>query len=101
MSDVIVPSVYFEQPGPQNTARTLALAKRRADELGIRTVVVATTRGDTGAAAAKLFRDYDLVVVTHSTGFGGPNTQELTAENRAMIEAEGARILRANTRWEA
>ena len=93
MPEVVVPSVYFEKPGPQNTARTLALAKQRADELGIRTVVVATTRGDTGVAAARLFRGYDLVVVTHSTGFGGPNTQELVAGNRATIEAEGARIL--------
>jgi hypothetical protein len=36
-------TVYFEKPGgEENTSRTLALAKARADELGIKTVVVAS-----------------------------------------------------------
>jgi len=39
--------------------------------------------------------DRRLVVVTHSTGFREPNSQELTAENRAAIEAVGATILTA------
>ena len=34
-----------------------------------------------------------MVVVTHSTGFKGPNHQELTEENRRAIEAAGAKIL--------
>jgi len=93
MSEITVQSVYFEKPGPQNTAHTLEVAKRRADELGIRTVLVATTRGETGVQAAQLFHGYDVVVVTHSTGFAGPNIQELTEENRAAIEAAGAKIL--------
>jgi hypothetical protein len=33
------------------------------------------------------------VVVTHSTGFKEPNSQELTEENRNAIEASGGRIL--------
>jgi hypothetical protein len=93
MADTTVPSVYYGQPGRQNTARTLEVVRRRADELGVRTVLVASTRGDTGALAAQQLQGYDVVVVTHSTGFRGPNTQELTDENRAAIEAAGARIL--------
>jgi hypothetical protein len=93
VSEVTVPSVYFERPGKGNTARTLEVAKRRADELGIRTVLVATTGGETGVQAAQFFQGYHLVVVTHSTGFSEPNVQELTDENRATIEAAGARIL--------
>ena len=31
--------------------------------------------------------------MTHSTGFAGPNIQELTEENRAAIESAGAQIL--------
>ena len=93
MSEITVQSVYFDQPGPQNTARTLEIAKQRAEELGIRAVLVASTRGETGVQAAQLFQGYNLVVVTHSAGFAGPNTQELTEENRAAIEAAGARIL--------
>ncbi|MBU0702514.1 MAG: hypothetical protein KKC18_01440 [Chloroflexi bacterium] len=93
MSEITVQSVYFEKPGKKNTDRTLEIAKQRAEELGIRTVLVASTQGETGVQAARQFQGYDVVVVTHSTGFAGPNTQELTEENRAAIEAAGARIL--------
>ena len=71
----------------------MEVARQRADELGIRTILVASTRGETGVQAAQLFQGYDVIVVTHSTGFTGPNTQELTEENRAAIEAAGAKIL--------
>jgi hypothetical protein len=37
--------------------------------------------------------DYDVVVVTHSTGFPRPNVQELSEENRVAIEEAGATIL--------
>jgi hypothetical protein len=93
MTDTTIQSTYFGQPGRQNTARTLEIARQRADQLGIRTVLVATTQGETGVRAAQLFRGYDVVVVTHSTGFAGPNIQELTEENRAAIESAGAQIL--------
>jgi hypothetical protein len=93
MIDTTIQSVYFKQPGPQNTARTLGIARQRADELGIRTVLVATTRGETGVQAAQQFQGYDVIAVTHSTGFAKTNVQELTAENRTAIEAAGAKIL--------
>ncbi|MBC7263532.1 MAG: hypothetical protein H5T64_04140 [Chloroflexi bacterium] len=93
MSDITVPGTYFAKPGRGNTDAVLQIAKRRADELGIRSILVASTFGDTGVAAAELFTGYDLVVVTHSTGFAAPNAQELTPENRARIEALGAKIL--------
>jgi hypothetical protein len=86
-------AVHFDQPGPANTAETLRLAKARADELGIRQVLAATTSGATGAKAAGLFRGYDLVVVTHATGFSGKDVQELTDQNRKGIESLGAKIL--------
>ena len=93
MTDTIVESVYFERPGPQNTARTLEIAGRRAEELDVRTILVASTRGETGVLAAQQFQGRDVVVVPHATGFRGPNDQELTDENRAAIEAAGAQIL--------
>lgn len=93
MSEIMVETVYFKEPGPENTTRALAIAKRRADELAIDTILVASTRGWTGARAAELFRGYDLVVVSHSTGFVEPNVQQLTEENRAAIESAGGAIL--------
>jgi hypothetical protein len=93
MSETVVQAVYFTEPGKDNTARTLEIAKQRADELGIRTVLVASTRGGTGVQAAQSLQGLDVVVVTHSTGFHDPNAQELTDENRAAIQAAGARVL--------
>jgi hypothetical protein len=93
MSEVVIQAVYFDQPGVENTARTMAIAKQRADELGIRTVLVATTKGHTGVKAAQMFKGHNIIVVTHSTGMSEPNVQELTDENRAVIIAAGARIL--------
>jgi len=34
-------AVYFERPGQENTEEALNIAKQRADELGIKTVLVA------------------------------------------------------------
>jgi len=92
-ADLIVPAVYFSEPGPRNTRRALEIAGARADELEIRHVLVASTLGRTGALAAEMFQGRDVVVVTHSTGFGGPGLQELMPFYRKRIEAAGARIL--------
>ena len=90
-----VESVYFLEPGSANTEETLKVAKRRTEELGIKSIVVASTSGETGLKALKIFADYRVVVVTHTTGFQAPDTQELTSQNRAKILEEGGTILTA------
>jgi hypothetical protein len=91
--EITAACTYFAEPGPANTARTLELARARAEQLSIRQVLIASTSGATGAMAAQALQGLDVIVVTHSAGFAGPDTQELSAENRAAIEASGARIL--------
>ncbi len=93
MDDVTVGCTYFATPGEHNTIRTLQLVRKRADELKIRSVLIASTRGNTGAQAAQLLTGFNLVVVTHHTGFREPNHQELTEDNRQTIEKAGGRIL--------
>lgn len=93
--DIATQATYFEGRGAEFTERTLQLAKKRAEELGIRSVVVASTRGGTGVKAAKLFQGYNLIVVTHFTGYQEPSTQQLLPENRSAIEEKGGRILTA------
>ncbi|MBI4301817.1 MAG: hypothetical protein HY664_04350 [Chloroflexi bacterium] len=85
--------VHFLQPGPKNTEEVLRLAKKRAEELGIRSIIVATTRGRTGASAAEFFPGYRVIVVSHSSGFHHPDEQELTEEYRTAIESQGGVIL--------
>lgn len=93
MSDTTIQCTYFSQPGPDNTERVLQIAKARAEQLGIRSIIVATTSGETGVRAVEAFRGYNVVLVTHSAGFKEPNQQELTEANRRAIEANGGRIL--------
>lgn len=47
----------------------------------------------TGAKASEVFYGFNLVVVTHHTGFREPERQELTEENRQVIEKNGGRNL--------
>lgn len=93
MTETISQTVYFDKPGEQHTDRTLELAKERADQLGIKTILVASTRGEVGLKAAQLFQGCKVVVVTHVAGFRRPDDQELTPEKRAAIEEAGARVL--------
>jgi hypothetical protein len=93
MGETTVHCTYFHQPGKENLERVLQIAKERAEQLGIQSIVVATTTGQAGMRASEVFQGYNLVLVTHSTGFKEPNSQELTAENRQAIQANGGRIL--------
>jgi uncharacterized protein len=93
--DMIFPCLYFEKPGPQNTRRTLEIAAARANELGVRNIIVASSSGKTGVLAARIFNGKNLVVVTHSTGFIKPDLQEIKPALRRQIESLGGKILTA------
>ena len=85
-------TVYFEEPGRENTDETLRLAKERADALGIRNIVVASYTGYTGVKASEAFKGYNLVVAAGVVGFREPNVHRMTPENRAIIEGKGGKI---------
>jgi len=86
-------TVYFEKPGIENTEETLSVAKRRAEELGIKTIVVASTVGDTAVRAVDVFQGCKVVVVTHVAGMRQPDVQEFSQENKKTVEARGGIIL--------
>jgi uncharacterized protein len=85
--------IYFENIGEANTEATLAAAKQRAQELGIKTVVVASSRGVTGVKAVELFTGFKVVIVGHEYGHIEPNTTDFLEENRRLIESKGGKIL--------
>ena len=85
--------VYHRQPGKENTQKTLEIAAQRAKELGINTVLVASTAGETGLLAARIIHAAKVVVVTHSTGFLKPDIQQLQPDMRNRIEEVGAQVL--------
>ena len=86
-------TVYFDGRGPGYTDETLRLAKKRADELGVRDVVVASYTGETGAKACQVFSGHNVVVVAGVYGFREPNQVRMQDEHKAAIEAAGGKIL--------
>ena len=95
MANIVCKTVYFKEPGQKNTEETLKLAKERAKLLNIKNIIVASTTGKTGAKASHVFKGYNLIVVTHVTGFTKPNDQQLSPNNRNIVESNGAKILTA------
>ena len=88
-------TVYFANPGSENTEAVLRIARQRAEELGIKNIVVASTRGDTAVRAMDAFHGLRVIVVSHVTGLREPNLQEFTEENRKIVESKGGVILTA------
>jgi hypothetical protein len=88
-----VKAVYFEEKGPANTEETLSIAKKRAEELGIKTIVVASTVGDTAVKAMDVFKGLRVIVVTHVTGMRQPDVQEFEEKNKKIVEEKGGIVL--------
>ena len=82
-------TTYFENPGKENTEEVLRIVRQRAEELGIKTIVVASTGGDTAVKATEVLSGLKIVAVSHFTGMRGPNTQSFTEENRKIVEGKG------------
>lgn len=88
-------TVYFEKMGEANTDAALKLARQCATDLGIKTIIVASSRGVTAVKAMKVLKGFKVIIVSHVTGFAGPDTQEFTVENRKLVESKGGIILTA------
>ena len=86
-------TVYFENTGKENTEEVLRIAKQRAEELGIKTILVASTSGSTAVKAMEAFKGLRVIVVSHVTGFREPNVQQFTEENRKVVESKGGIVL--------
>jgi hypothetical protein len=83
---------YFKEAGAQNTDVLLTLVKEYVEKESIKDIVVASTTGETGAKASKIFKGYNVVIVTHCSGFRQPGENELLEEYKREILANGAKI---------
>ncbi len=85
--------MYFDKKGPGNTEETVRLALEAAEENGISHIVVASSHGNTAMLLAGTGKN--VVCVTHANGFREPGANELSAENRGKLVAEGIKVLTA------
>ncbi|MEM2148024.1 MAG: pyruvate kinase alpha/beta domain-containing protein [Candidatus Bathyarchaeia archaeon] len=83
---------YFQTTGKENTDNLLEIVKKYAEKEGIKDIVVASTTGETGAKASKIFKGYNVVVVTHHVGFHKPGESELKEEFKDDVLKNGAKI---------
>ena len=93
------PVMLFDEPGEQNTSAVIAAAKRRAGELGIAEIVVATTTGKTALATARAFagtggQAVKVVGVTLQAGLWAKYAGPAPAVVREAV-AEGVTFLTA------
>lgn len=90
--------MYFERPGKHNTEDLLEAAKKRAKELGLRHVVIASNSGDTAARAIEHFSDMDVrfTVVTSHCGFSGEGVNDMSPEAESALVEAGAKVVRAS-----
>ncbi len=87
-------TLCFEKGGPQNTDATLAIAAARAQELGIRQVVVASSHGDTARKAQAVFAPLDAQVVAVTIGHSWEDQGWcMSAETKAALQAEGIAVV--------
>jgi uncharacterized protein len=83
--------VYFEKPGKNNTGAVVTAVLQRAEELGIKNVVVASNSGQTAEAFGE--KGLNVVCVTHHVGYKGPGEDEMAAEMREQLRAKGIKVL--------
>jgi hypothetical protein len=81
---------YFDGAG-DHTEECLEIVRSLAGKY--KNIVVATTSGGTGLKfAERLAKKNNLVVITHSAGFGGPNKNDWDEEKLEKIRKLGAKV---------
>ncbi len=80
---------YFENPGIENTDRLIELVRERAEELGIKTMVVASVSGKSSLKLADAIPNSKIISITHHAGFRDKDELELNPQYQAELEKRG------------
>jgi hypothetical protein len=95
--DETVRAYAFKEPGPHNTEKTLKAAIERAQELGIRYIVVASVGGNTALQAKSLYEQLKyqgkLIVVTQHAGWAEAGRLQLGEETRKRLRETGCEVV--------
>jgi uncharacterized protein len=85
---------YFHKPGGKNTRGVLEAVSKRAKDISIRKILIASYSGRTAFEALKILdKDINIIVVTHVTGYAKPDVQELDEKDRKELESQGVKVL--------
>jgi len=85
--------LYFPSAGPAHTGAAVEAACRRAKELGIKEILVATESGQTALKTAELFRGGKVIAVTYHSGSEAPFDDPLPPGAEEQLRKSGVEIL--------
>ena len=89
------PIFYFEQAGYENTADVVEIVYKRLKEGDIKSVVVASSRGETGLTfARRMAGETNLVVVSSHPGFSAPGVWNFNLKILKELESLGCKVLK-------
>jgi len=86
--------MYFEKAGIENTDVTLKVAFNHAASKGVRDIVVASTTGYTAEKVLHIpgREAFNVVVVTHNTGFKEEGVQSFPVDLRQRLIESGIQV---------
>ena len=85
--------MYWNKPGRTNTNATVEAALSRANELGLKHIVVASCSGRSAEIFLKQAAAFEIICVTHQVGFSEPGVDEMETETRKNLIEGGIRLL--------
>ena len=89
------PIFYFDQAGYENTDDVMEIVYNRLKEGDIKSVVVASSRGETGLKFAKrMAHETNLVVVSSHPGFSAPGVWNFNLEILKELESMGCKVVK-------
>jgi hypothetical protein len=95
MRGIEKPIFYFEQAGYENSDDVVEIVHKRLKEGDIKSVVVASSRGETGLKfAKKMTPETNLVVVSSHPGFSAPGVWNFNLEILKELELSGCKVVK-------
>jgi hypothetical protein len=86
---------YFDQAGYENTTDIIEIVDKRLKGGDIKSVVVASSRGETGLKFAKrMVRETNLVVVSSHPGYSVPGVWNFNLEILKELESMGCKVVK-------
>ncbi len=83
--------MYWEKKGPENTDRTIEAALKRAAELDIGYIVVASSSGNTAKKLVNCGRN--VVCVSYHVGFDKPGARRMDEQTMKELNENGIPVL--------
>jgi uncharacterized protein len=87
--------VYFDEPGSDHTDEVVEIVYQRIREGGIRSVVVASSSGETGLKfARRITGEVQVIIVSSHVGFSSPGVWDFDPKALKELEALGCRVVK-------